>query len=204
LLDEEIREYFNVAQTVQVIPDIFILNPYGGTRVCERAGKNAWDISEFCYPYPNVWNGKNAEMLWLELLRLTVAPVLSAGGTQMGLFLLEYAAHCAFGNASPSASAITGEMRMMADSFTTKVASMNLGSESSLEEWQKHIRELYLWGLMMSTVVQNPGVLLDFGIESLVSYVSDNDILSDFFERDLGLITSKDLSETWYERWAVL
>ena len=204
MLVEEIRDYIGDVHSARVVPDIYLLNPYNGTAVFNKAGANAWDISEFSYPYPNVWNDKNTEMVWLELLRLTVAPVLSAGGAQMGLFLLEFSAHCAFGSSFPTTSAVPTELRSMAESFTKTVSTMRLGDEATLEGWQNHLRELYLWGLMMSTAAQNPHLIVDYGIEWLKSYVKANDIFSDHFERDLKLIASKQLEGTWYERWAEL
>ncbi len=202
MLAEEIKAYVDAAQTVNVVPDIYVLNPYGGTAVYKKAGKNAWDISEFSYPYPNAWNIKDTEMVWLELLRLTVAPAFSAGGLQMGLFLLEFAAHCAFNNPLPSSAGLNNELRIIADSFTENVARMHLGDEMSLGEWQKHIKELYLWGLMMGMAVQNPDMVSGYGIEGLASYIGNNDTLAEFFDRDLKLIASKEFKGTWYERFS--
>jgi hypothetical protein len=201
-LAEEIKYYMDIAQTASVIPNIFILNPYGGTSVHKKAGKNAWDISEFSYPYPNVWNGIDTEMIWLELLRLTVAPVFAAGGLKMGLFLLEFAAYCAFGSPFPSSGGFTEEMKSIADNFTENVSRMGLGNESSLNKWQKHICELRHWGLMMSVMVRAPGMALEYGMEWLASYIINNDNLAEVFNKDLRLIASKELRGTWYERWA--
>ncbi len=201
LLAEEIRYFTRIARMVKVVPNIFVLNPYAGTSVYRKSGGKAWDISEFRYPYPNVWNDREAEMIWLELLRLTVAPVFVAGGLQMGLYLLEFAAHLAFGNPLPSVAGLTDEMRLLADYFTENVNSMDLGKEPSLKEWQEHVNELRQWGLIMALAAGSPGMLTEYGIERLISYVMDNDTLAGLFHQDLELIASKDFEGTWYERW---
>jgi hypothetical protein len=101
-LINEIESFCAVSGRCTVQPDIFILNPYVGTAVHGKCAEAAWDISEFSYPYPNVWHGIDVQTVWLELIRLLVSPVFSIGSAPRdGLYLLKLAKYLAFGGKPP-------------------------------------------------------------------------------------------------------
>lgn len=188
--------------TLIVQPNLFILNPYGGTTVGRKSEDAAWDIGEFSYPYPNVWYGEDVQMVWLELLRLVVSPVFSTGcEPSVGMSLLRFARKLVFGGDwQPPEDMDSGLYKMLVD-FTNTVTEMNLGGEDSITEWCGHLVEIYWYGLLFVAAVKNPDTFSKYGAQRLKAYISQHDIMINLLKKDLELICSKQHEGTWYNRF---
>jgi hypothetical protein len=197
-LINEIESFCAVSGKCTVQPDLFILNPYVGTAVYYRCAATAWDISEFSYPYPNVWHGVDVQMVWLELIRLLVSPVFSTGSAPRdGIYLLKLAKYLAFGGKPPI---YEGRLSAMND-ITRRLTEMKPGSEKFFEDWLKDLEEIYYWGLVTVALIKNPAVSSKYTIAELLSYIKKHDIMINALRADFALIQSKETTGTWYERF---
>ncbi|MDR0454343.1 MAG: radical SAM protein [Deferribacteraceae bacterium] len=203
-LIDEINLFKNKAGGGLVVqPNIFLLNPYRGTNVWKRSVEIAWDVHEFAFPYPNVWHGSKTNMVWLELLRLVVSPMFSAGcAFEASLAMLKFAKNLAFGGDEETGlSGQTDIMRDVAEQAVKKIILMNLGSEKSIDEWFMHLEEIYLTGLLLVSAAVNSGTIKKHGAEKIMQYIKDNNIMIAPLKEDFKLIKNKKLKGTWYERF---
>ncbi len=206
MLINEIAYFVGAAEGKTVVqPNIFILNPYRGTKVWKKAGNAAWDVAEFEYPYPNVWHGAGTRMVWLELLRLIVSPVFSTGKLpEAGLVMLRFARECEFGSGAPVKyfhslpDAVTGVM----DGIMAKISAMRPGNENSIEEWFAHIEELYWMGLLLVSAVTEPEQFAENGPERMMNHIKRSDIMITPLLNDIRLISGKkETGDGWYSRF---
>jgi hypothetical protein len=201
-LISEIDSFTRVRGETVLQPDIFILNPYGGTAVHKRAADTFWEVSTFSYQYPNVWKAADTRMVWLELLRLVVSPVFSTGSAiQAGIVLLKFAMFMEFGGEQPATEGMTGELKNVIDSFIEDVLAMGLTREKNFSEWQKHILDIYRWGTLISAAVNNPAEIEKYGWERIAEHIKKHDRIINLLKEDMEYIAGENLEKTWYERF---
>ena len=200
---EEFRRYDKILLNKLIFqPNIFILNPYGGTTVGRKAKDEFWDVAEFSYPYPNVWKAPGTAMAWLELLRLVVSPVFSTGvGWKEGLVLLEYVAAVAFGKPY-QACAGEGVFYDFFSTFRRELEESCFTEEESLEDWEKNIIMIYRWGLILVSSVKSPDECRKLGLAVLRSHIIRHDAMIKLLQDDIKLIRSKPHLGSWYEKYS--
>ncbi|MDR2400681.1 MAG: hypothetical protein LBD73_03405 [Deferribacteraceae bacterium] len=197
-LISEIEDFTALSGNCTVQPDLFILNPYVGTAVYDRSAEAAWDISEFSYPYPNVWCGADVQMVWLELIRLLVSPVFSTGtAADIGIYLLKLTKYLAFGG---DLYDYDGRLPVI-NKITQRIVQMNLGSEKSFEDWQRDLEEVYHLGLVIVALLKNPSISAKYKLIDLSDYIKKHDIMINALRADFNVIRSKKADGTWYGRF---
>jgi hypothetical protein len=205
LLIDEVALYLKAATgKVVVYPSIFILNPYGGTKVARRAEGMAWDVSEFSYPYPNAWYAAETVMVWLELVRFIVSPLFSTGNLPLlALAMLKFARDYEFGERKPAPlpSGLTPKMKSVAEKLMDDIIKMKLGDEKTLSGWFLHLEEIYYRGFLLAGAAMNEEQLERYGADMMLKHIKRYDVMINQLRKDFELLRSKTLSGSWYARF---
>ncbi len=205
MMIDEIGLYINsAAGNVTVRISMFILNPYIGTKIYKHAADKAWDISEFHYPYPNVWCSADTKIVWLELLRFVISPLFSSGNMPLlGLSMLRFARDYAFGDRKPCAlpPELGSKIKDVASKVMDNIINMDLGNEKTLDEWFSHLEELYYSGFMLASIAMNEQLINKYSTDAIMQNIKQYDIMIHPLRKDFKLISLKPLSGTWYGRF---
>jgi hypothetical protein len=205
MLIDEIDMYMRAAGgKAMVRPSVFILNPYIGTKVHKRAADKVWDISEFFYPYPNVWHSADTRMVWLELVRLVVSPLFSAGNMPfLALAMLRFARDYEFGERKPAVlpEDLYPAVKDTASKIMDDIIRMDLGNEKTLEGWFSHLEEIYFRGFLLAGAAMNREQFARYGADTILQHIKRSDAMIHRLRQDFKFITSKNRSGSWYDRF---
>jgi len=191
LIDEltDIAVRSSKLENVRVQSNLFLLNPYPGTKVSKRAEGEFIPMRYFYHPYPNVWVGKDTVNIYLEIIRLVIAKMF-CNNDNIAFYkpMLELAHSLQF-NADYNYKLIDDIENMSLKNFAyeiiERILSMELGEESSLDAYLNNIVTLYYIGCMV-TVVMNKPELLKY--KNLYDSIVKNDKAVMFLKKDLSLI----------------
>lgn len=174
---------------IRVQSNIFLLNPYPGTKVAKRAEGEFIPMRYFYHPYPNVWVGKDTVNVYLEIIRLVIAKMFCNNDIITFYKPMLELAHSLQFNADYNYKLIDDieniSLRGFASEIIERIFSMGLGEESSLDAYLDNILTLYYIGCMV-TVVMNKPELLKY--KNLYDSIVKSDKAVMFLKKDLSLI----------------
>jgi hypothetical protein len=121
------------ASRVRVQSNMFILNPYPGTRVARRAKGDFIPMRYFYSPYSNVWTGANTVNIYLETVRLIIANMF-CNNENVTFYkpMLQLAHDLQFRRDFDYRlldDIENKDLRNFASMFTDKILSLNMGDE---------------------------------------------------------------------------
>ncbi|QAR34008.1 hypothetical protein EP073_11510 [Geovibrio thiophilus] len=191
-------------KNVRVQSNMFLLNPYPGTRVAQRAEGEFIPMRYFYYPYPNTWTGVNTVNIYLEIVRLIIAKMFCNNGNisfyKPMLQLahdLQYKRSFDYGLLDDIDSK---NLKRFAIMLTDKILSLNLGDEKFLDDYLGNILSLHYIGCMLSIVLFRPEYAERKG---LYEKIIREDGVAEFLKRDLSMIKkyAQKNKETFYGRY---
>lgn len=174
---------------IKVQSNIFLLNPYPGTKVAKRAEGEFIPMRYFYHPYPNVWVGKDTVNIYLEVIRLIIAKMF-CNNNNISFYkpMLELAHSLQF-NTDYNYKLIDDientSLRSFASEIIEKIFSMGLGEENSLDDYLNNIVTLYYIGCMVSVVMNKPELLK---YKNLYERIVKGDQAVSYLKKDLDLI----------------
>lgn len=179
---------------VKIQFNIFILNPYPGTKVAEKSKGEFVPLNYFYHPYPNVWISESAVNLYLEMIRLIVAKVFCAANNYGFYKHILQLAHDIQYNKIVNLSLIdeieNKELKTYAKELTDIMISLKFGNETTIDKYFDNIMELYYLGSLTS-ILLNKTELLKRRYE-LLKIIKDKDKFAYFVKKDLNYL--KELS----------
>ena len=179
---------------VKIQFNIFILNPYPGTKVAEKSKGEFVPLNYFYHPYPNVWISESAVNLYLEMIRLIVAKVFCAANNYGFYKHILQLAHDIQYNKIVNLSLIdeieNNELKTYAKELTDIIISLKFGNETTIDKYFDNIMELYYLGSLTS-ILLNKTELLKRRYE-LLKVIKDKDKFAYFVKKDLNYL--KELS----------
>ncbi|GEM_PF-3504119 len=145
---------------LRVQSNLFLLNPYPGTKVAKRGAGHFLPMRHFYHPYPNAWTGENTVGVYLEMVRLIMAKMFSNNENVTFYKPMLQLAHdlqfkrdfdfTLLGDISDK------KLGSFASMLVDSILSMNLGREESLDDYFSHLLKLYYLGCMMAIVMYRP------------------------------------------------
>jgi hypothetical protein len=191
LIDELslIANHSNKFENLRVQSNIFLLNPYPGTKVAKKAKGEFIPMRNFYHPYPNVWTGKNTVNIYLEMVRLIIAKMF-CNNMNISFYrpMFELAHSLQFKteyNHKLIDDIESVSLRNFAAEVIGKIFNMNLGEEDNLDNYLDNILSLYYIGCMVSLVMSRPELLK---YKNLYDLIVKEDKTVSFLKRDLKLI----------------
>jgi hypothetical protein len=174
---------------VRVQSNLFILNPYPGTKVAQKAKGEFIAMRYFYHPYPNVWVGKNTVNIYLEVIRLIVAKMF-CNNINISFYkpILEMAHSLQFQtdyNYKLIDDIEDVSLRSFAYKIIEDIFKMELGKERTLNEYLENVKSIYYIGCMVSLVINKPELLK---YKNLYSSIVKEDKSVAFLMKDLNLL----------------
>jgi len=161
----EISDYnkaFSIENKLRVQASMFILNPYPGTKVAERADGAFIPMDRFYYPYPNAWlRETDVISSYIEIVRLLYSKVIHNTDTSFVYPLLRLAHDIQYGNDYDFDlfdEVDDKALRTYGKSLAGKVIDMDLNNISGKTYYDKLI-ELYYMGGTLSVMLDNPSYI---------------------------------------------
>lgn len=176
-------------KNVRVQSNIFILNPYPGTKVAQKAKGEFIPMRNFYHPYPNAWVGKDTVHIYLEVIRLIVAKMF-CNNINISFYrpILEMAHSLQFQtnyNYKLIDDIENVSLRSFAYKIIERIFKMELGKEINLDEYLENIKSIYYIGCMVSLVINKPELLK---YKNLYDSIIKEDKTIVFLMKDLSLI----------------
>jgi hypothetical protein len=189
-LISEILEFSSKnSENVKVQSNVFLLNPYPGTKVAKRAEGEYIPNRYFYFPYPNVWIGKTVVNIYFEVVRLIVAKMFcTAENIEIYRPLIQLAHDLQYKrtfNFSYVDDIYDVNMRDFIKKMIEDILSLNFGNESTIDQYFDNILKLYYFGCTLA-VVNHKREFLKRG--DLYGKIVEKDRVSLFLKKDFETV----------------
>lgn len=177
------------SENVKVQSNVFLLNPYPGTKVAKRAEGEYIPNRYFYFPYPNVWVGKGVVNIYFEIVRLIVAKMFcTAKNIEIYRPLMQLAHDLQYQRAFNFSlvDEITDKnLRDFIRKMIEDILSLNFGKEDTIDEYFDNILKLYYFGCMLAVVNHKREFLKR---SDLYDKIVEKDRMSLFLKKDFSTI----------------
>lgn len=190
MIDEiiEITSASDIGRQLIVQANIFLLNPYPGSKVAEKLRGKYIPMREFYHPIPNAWVSEGSNTLFLELARHIIVKLfcnLDTGGIYHPL--LQLCHDIQFNKAFDWGLVENIENKTMKDLaryIIEHVLALGLGKEKDIETYFDNLLELHYLGCMVPVVIKRPEL---FKRRDLPDAVRKADVGAPLLKRDLQM-----------------
>ena len=191
MIDEilEITSFTGKGGKLMAQANIFLLNPYPGSKVAEKLQGKYVPMRYFYHPIPNAWVSEDSNTIFLELARHIIVKLFCNLDTS-GIYrpLLQLAHDIQFGRIFDWRLVEMIENRTMKDLaryVVEHVLAMELGKEKDLEAYFDNLLNLHYLGCMVPVVLKRPDL---FKRKDLPDAIKAADMGAPLLKRDLEVL----------------
>ena len=185
----EITSFTDKGGQLMVQANIFLLNPYPGSKVAEKLQGKYIPMRYFYHPIPNAWVSEDSNTIFLELARHIIVKLfcnLDTGGIYRPLLQL---CHDIQFNKSFDWRLVemieNKTMKDLARYVVEHVLAMELGKEKDIEAYFDNLLKLHYLGCMVPVVLKRPDL---FKRKDLPDAIKAADMGAPLLKRDLQVL----------------